>query len=204
LKLIMALAPAGTASTAPIQRAMRKLTPQGWVAHPSCWITACNFGTGKRVVFGRDLDADLAQAVAASCAVPGYFQPVLIGGGRFVDGGVHSPTNLDLLAGLPLDLVICLCPIPRETSSRHPLGRFVAAVRQAAIRQVESEAEALRRSGVQVVVLAPEGKECVPMGLDFMDSRRSDEVLSVALPSLRRRLRGPEFRSLVSDLALTA
>ena len=29
----------------------------------------------------------------ASCAIPGYFQPVVIGGTEYVDGGVHSVTN---------------------------------------------------------------------------------------------------------------
>ena len=39
-------------------------------------------------------------AVAASCAIPAFFAPVSIDGVRYVDGGVHSPTNADLVAGL--------------------------------------------------------------------------------------------------------
>ena len=52
----------------------------------------------------------LADAVAASCAIPGFYRPVDIGGRRYVDGGVRSASNLDLLAGHELDLVICLNP----------------------------------------------------------------------------------------------
>jgi predicted acylesterase/phospholipase RssA len=65
-------------------------------------------GSGRRVVFGRDADVTAAvpEAVAASCAIPGYFVPVRIGEFRYVDGGVHSPTNADVLAGQGLDLVI--------------------------------------------------------------------------------------------------
>src|SRR5438445_194005 len=59
--------------------------------------------------------------LAASCAVPWLFAPVEVDGVRYFDGGVHSPTNLDLLAGLGLDLVIVVSPM---SVARHP-GRQV-------------------------------------------------------------------------------
>jgi len=37
--------------------------------------------------------------VAASCAIPGFFHPVRVGPRRYIDGGVCSASNLDLLAG---------------------------------------------------------------------------------------------------------
>ena len=63
---------------------------------------------GARVVFGRTgaPDARLAEAVLASCAIPGYFRPVTIAGTEYVDGGVHSVTNADVLRAEGLDLVI--------------------------------------------------------------------------------------------------
>ena len=204
LKALVALAPAGTRSMAPIRRAMAKLVSKGWVPHPACWITACDLGSGRRVVFGRDRVADLPEAVAASCAVPGYFEPVSIAGRRFVDGGVHSPTNLDLLGGLRLDLVVCLCPIPRLTPQRHALAPFVHAARQAALGQVQREADALRRLGTEVVLLTPEGDECAGMSIDFMDNSRSAEVLKVALESVRRRLRGGRLQGLLAGLDTAA
>ena len=42
----------------------------------------------------------LADAVAASCAIPGFYRPVEIGGRRYVDGGLYSASNLDLLRDL--------------------------------------------------------------------------------------------------------
>ena len=66
----------------------------------------------------------LADAVAASCAIPGFYRPVKIGGRRYVDGGVCSASNLDLLAGRGLDLVICLNPpssLTRRSRSVNPL-----------------------------------------------------------------------------------
>ena len=42
--------------------------------------------------------AHIADAVAASCAIPGFYRPVKIRGRRYVDGGVWSVSNIDLLA----------------------------------------------------------------------------------------------------------
>jgi NTE family protein len=49
--------------------------------------------------------------VAASCAVPGVYPPVTIGGRRYVDGGMRSAANADLGDGY--DRVVVLAPIPR-------------------------------------------------------------------------------------------
>ena len=70
-------------------------------------ICAVRRSDGARVVFGRRRPpARLAAAVLASCAIPGYFRPVTIGGTEYVDGGVHSVTNADVLRSEGLDLVI--------------------------------------------------------------------------------------------------
>ncbi|MGO8728014.1 MAG: patatin-like phospholipase family protein [Streptosporangiaceae bacterium] len=45
----------------------------------------------------------LVDAVAASCAVPGVWPPVTIGGRRYVDGGVRSSDNADPDPGLPVE-----------------------------------------------------------------------------------------------------
>ena len=68
---------------------------------------------GQRIVFGRDgaTRVPVADAVAASCAVPGFFEPVTIDGVRYVDGGAHSPTNADLVANEDLDLVVVSSPM---------------------------------------------------------------------------------------------
>jgi predicted acylesterase/phospholipase RssA len=60
---------------------------------------ACDYSTGRRVAFGRagSPDADLAVAVAASCAIPGLYHPVTIDGRRYVDGGIYSASNADIL-----------------------------------------------------------------------------------------------------------
>src|SRR5919204_630286 len=110
--------PKGMISTDPLKRQVRLVVPKGWGPHPGLWIVACDYATGKRVVFGREGSppAELADAVAASCAIPAFYRPVEIGGRLYVDGGMWSTSNLDVMRDRDLDLVVCLNP----TSSLHP------------------------------------------------------------------------------------
>src|SRR6201994_225834 len=62
--------------------------------------------TGQLTAFSKDSGVALADAVAASCAVPGIWPPVTINGRRYIDGGVRSPTNADLAAGYDRILII--------------------------------------------------------------------------------------------------
>ena len=84
--------PRGIISTEPLKDTIRRVTPSGWAEHPNLWIVACDYATGRRVAFGRDDApvAELADAVAASCAIPGFYHPVTIAGRRYVDGGLWS------------------------------------------------------------------------------------------------------------------
>jgi len=72
-------------------------------------ITAVDAHTGEFVVFDRASGVGLVDAVAASCAVPGIWPPVTIGGARYIDGGVRSGTSADLAAGY--DRVLILAPL---------------------------------------------------------------------------------------------
>ena len=74
-------------------------------------ITAVNAETGERRVFDRRSGVGLLDAVAASCAVPGVWPPVLIGEELCIDGGVCSPANADLAVGS--ERIVALAPLPR-------------------------------------------------------------------------------------------
>ena len=113
-------APRGLISTDPIREIIRTVVPEGWTEHPAHWVVACDYATGRRVAFGREdaPPADLPDAVAASCAIPAFYYPVSVDGRSYVDGGIYSTSNLDLVRYLDLDLVICLNP----TSSLHPVS----------------------------------------------------------------------------------
>src|SRR5215213_2711627 len=151
--------PRGVISTEPLKDTVRRVVPEGWADHPNLWIVACDYATGRRVPFGRDdaPPADLADAVAASCAIPGFYYPVEIGDRRYVDGGMYSTSNLDIVRGAALDLVICLNP----TSSLHPpfawnpVERVAHTMRRASGRRLGSEAKTLRGLGTEVVLVQP-------------------------------------------------
>ena len=118
------LAPGGTTSSNS-SAALRELERPAW-PEPDLWICAVRRRDGRRVVFGRpgSPEAPIHLAVAASCAVPGYFAPVQIGGRSYIDGGVHSPTNAAVLRGAGLDVVIVISPMSGPAGWRpgHPRG----------------------------------------------------------------------------------
>ena len=66
--------------------------------------------TGEYRIFDRDSGVDLLSAVAASCAVPGVYPPVTIDGKRYMDGGMRTATNADLVADY--DEILVIAPIP--------------------------------------------------------------------------------------------
>ena len=74
--------------------------PDGWAPREGVWVVAMDYDSGRRVAFGREgaPPARLDEAVTASCAIPGWYAPVLIDGRRYVDGGTLSATSADLLA----------------------------------------------------------------------------------------------------------
>ena len=74
-------------------------------------VTAVDAATGEFTAFDRSSGVPLLQAVAASCAVPGVYPPVTIGGKRYIDGGMRSTANADLAQGH--DRLVVLAPIPR-------------------------------------------------------------------------------------------
>jgi NTE family protein len=85
-----------------------RLPSEKWPAQPLV-ITAVDARTGERVTFDKSSALSLIDAVAASCAVPGIWPPVTIGGQQYIDGGIYSVTNADLAEGH--DRIIVLCPV---------------------------------------------------------------------------------------------
>ena len=69
-------------------------------------VVAVEAHTGDVRVFDQDSGADLVDAVTASCAIPGIWPPVTIGGGRYIDGGTRSAVNADLAAGYQRVLIL--------------------------------------------------------------------------------------------------
>jgi NTE family protein len=128
---------------------------------------------GRRVCFGRagSPPATLPDAIAASCAVPGYFAPVTIGGERYIDGGVASPTNADALRHDELDLVIVIAPMSTRSVR---IARPDLPMRARARARLDEELRRLPRH-VPVVRFEPGRDVLRHIGLDFMadDARQA-------------------------------
>lgn len=196
--------PRGVISTESLKETIRKVVPSGWSDHSNLWTIACDYETGRRIAFGREgaPDASLADAVAASCAIPGFYYPVEIGGRRYVDGGMHSPSNLDLLKDLELDLVICMNPTSSLHSIpvRHPVERLHSFMRSASGRKLGNEARKLRAAGTEVVLIQPGEEDLAIMGGNLMSRRRRHEVIEVATRTVAEQLDSPELRESLARL----
>lgn len=164
-----------------------------WPARPT-WITAVRLDTGARVVFGRDATAPLRDAISASCAIPGYFAPVVIDGVRHVDGGVWSMNNADLLRDAEVDVVIVSAPL--ATADRLHLSRD-NAVRVPLRLALDREVAGLRSSGKRVIVIAPDQRLRSVMGSSTMDLARRAPVAQAATAHLHRLARAGELADLL-------
>jgi NTE family protein len=162
------------------------------------WITATRQSDGRRVVFGREGSpaASLVDAVAASCAVPGYFRPVTVDGRRYVDGGLVSATNAGVLRRRELDAVVVVSPMTGDGDS----GFLSRQVRSFCARTLGHEVRALERAGVPTLVLEP-GEETFRHAahvLAFMDDDAARAaVLDAFLDSGSRLSSDPALRDLV-------
>jgi NTE family protein len=132
---------------------------------------------GRRVVFGAPgaPPAPVGLAVAASCSIPGVFEPVDIGGREYVDGGAWSQTNLDVAPVGRSTRVLCLNPVlglPRSGS--RPWAALTTAWRVRA----QAELMALRRRGAEVRMIGPSPPAAELMSAGLMQPGPRDAVLA--------------------------
>ena len=190
-----ALLPPGEVPTEIVSAPFRRLFGGGWPRR-KLWIVAVELDTGRRVVFGREgaPPTEVGDAVAASCAIPGYFEPVTIGGVRYVDGGTHSTTNGDVLSNEPLDLVVVSAPM---SVSRGALRRTLdSSVRQVVRLRVARELAALHRSRIPVVTFQPSAADQAIMAGNPLDPSKRRPVCQQVRETTKRRLERPAIRHL--------
>lgn len=124
---------------------------------PRTWtlrITAVDCESGELALFGRESGVPLVDAVAASCAVPGIWPPVTIGGRRYMDGGVRSLDNADLTAGAARIVVVSPFGMNPEVPSPMPLADAVAK---------------LSEGGARVTVISPDEASEATFGTNPLD-----------------------------------
>ncbi|HEY3735676.1 MAG TPA: patatin-like phospholipase family protein [Streptosporangiaceae bacterium] len=165
----------------------------GWVAGQT-WIVAVDYDSGRRVIFGRDgaPAVSLPDAVVASCSIPGWYEPVTIGGRRYVDGGVRSATSLSLMADAGLDEVYVLAPMASLVPDRPraTIERLERRLRRMMTRSLLKAAQQVRSRGTAVTVLTPGPEDLAAIGANLMDPRRRGAVLETSLRTSPAALAG--------------
>jgi NTE family protein len=165
---------------------------RGWPAGET-WIVAVDYARGRRVAFGRTGTpvVPLADAVVASCSIPGWYEPKIIAGRPYVDGGVRSSTSLDLLARAGLDEVYVLAPMASAVLDRpwNPAAALERMVRRVVTARLDQEAAKVRAVGTRVTVLTPGPEDLAAMGANLMNPRPRPRVLDVSLRTSALALR---------------
>jgi NTE family protein len=179
--------------------ALREVEGPGWPER-DLWVTAVRRRDGRRVVFGRPgtPTVPLHLAVAASCAVPGYFAPVRIGRHTYVDGGVHSATNAAVLRAAGVGLAVVVAPMSGSPGWRPDV---TAAVRRYSQRLLDREVRALHAAGIDTAVFTPGAAEQDVMGADMMSRDRLGEVIQQSFIQAGAHAATPEVAGLVQAAA---
>ena len=173
--LASSLLPTGRRSTDFLVAGLGSRHGRDWPEQP-LYVVAARRRDGQRVVFGKEgaPEVDVAHAVAASCAIPGFFHPVEIDGEMYVDGGVHSPTNADVLDDWDLDLMLVSSPMSVDVGALRPT--LDLPLRLGAHRYLRRETVGQRRRRTKVVVFEPGGELLSVMGVNPLRGARIDEV----------------------------
>jgi len=93
----------------------------------SLTVTAVDLKTSELVLFGAGgISVGLIEALYASCALPLYYPPAVIGGREYVDGGLRAVLPIDVAAEFEPDVVVgvsvgpSLYERPAENAPRTP------------------------------------------------------------------------------------
>ncbi len=154
-------------------------------------IVAYDLEARSRVPFGTEIapEVNLADAVAASSAVPFVYEPVRIDGRWYADGGLASGTSADLVLAHPdpLDLVLVVAPLaataPRKGGRFYEdmfdrVGRTALSAELAKVTRTWPETE--------IVVLRPDERV-----LEI--SRPNPMSVGAAIPAFLTTLRSMRF-----------
>jgi NTE family protein len=125
-----------------------------WPRRPLA-VTAVDALTGELRAFDKDSGVPVLDAVGASCAVPGVWPPVTIEGRKWIDGGMHSPANVQLAAGYDRILVVA------------PIGSGSKVV-----PSPRGQAAALTAAGARVEVITPGDAAKKAIGRNVLDPAR--------------------------------
>jgi NTE family protein len=189
------LLPSGRYLTDHIERLIWSHVESAGELHRGLKVVAVERTSGRRTVFGPRPAQRLPYAVAASCAIPGFFAPVQIGSRSYIDGGVHNVYNLDLaLEGRPAPILVLSAltgPVPLGFG---PSWLAMRVFRGTVGVQLGRAVGTARRAGFPVDVLEPGADETLAMGRDLMSEEDAELAYRIGLSRTRRRLQSAQWQ----------
>ncbi len=150
-------------------------------------IVATDLGTGDPVVFKQ---GSLAQAIRASCAFPGLFEPIQIGTRYLADGGLVAPVPTRAARELGAQIVVGISVGLHDGQRGAPanifqvVSRAVSAAQKHQLEGWERHADIVLRPSVQ--------------SLAWDDFERIDEAIEAGAAAARCAL--PQLRKLLASL----
>lgn len=219
--------PAGMYTTDGTERYLRELfsepgrTNEFLETKRRLFVAATDLDTCERVVFGEDgaPEATIADAAAASTAIPLLYSPRQVGDHTYLDGGLRSTTNIDIAIAHGAKLVICINPlVPYVHDVRHLLpsatglpSRHIAqkgfphiaaqTFRIMAQSQVEKELEVIAHAhpDVDIILIEPRRDDEHLFVFNLMDYGSRERVARHAFETVAIDLvtRFPEYRKVL-------
>ena len=172
----------GVEETEQIEAFVNEITSAKWPITPT-WLVSAELRTGMRKVFDANSQIAPGKAVAASCAVPALYRPVLIGSNRYIDGGTISCHNLDLAINSGAKQITILVPIFGYTKidynkgTNQALNQFVRNTEQFSIEQLKKRLKPDIK--LQIVSPGPAASSILAKG-SLMDSSRLQKLILVS------------------------
>ncbi len=139
-------------------------------------VTAVDARNGELVLFGVGgrSRVSLIDALYASCALPMYYPPAVIGDREYLDGGLRAVLPLDVAAQFDPDLVYAimvgpsLLDVPRENGSRMPAMVRVhnTAMRILMASQTEAVVNRWKQARVPLILVRPQLEQEATFAVD--------------------------------------
>jgi NTE family protein len=151
-------------------------------------VVATDLDTGDPVVFKQ---GSLAEAIRASCAFPGLFEPVQIGTRYFADGGLVAPVPTRAARELGAEIVVGVSVGQHDGRRGAPnnifqfVSRAVSAAQKHQLEVWERQADLVLRPPVQSIA--------------WDDFERIDEAIEAGASVARNAI--PQIKKLLSILA---
>lgn len=145
---------------------------------------ATDLRSGDLVAFNR---GDTGMAVRASCSVPAIFQPTLIEGREYVDGGLASPVPVKVARSLGAGVVIAI-DVSRHPDDPRDLDTSAALLSQTIV--IMEHGLAREEAKLADVVIRPDLAKVPATDLAARGEaiRAGEEAARAALPQIRQAI----------------